>query len=118
MSSVIGCLSTAILVPVCGSSAFGALMSMPGIGPATEGLRGFELFVDSHAVAANAITAATATAYEGFLVIRTHWCTNWLSDRSFRKFSGQYWELAPRSPGRVVAGGRQLSTAVSRVQGF
>ena len=44
INSVTGCLSTATFAPTTGSSGFGALISMPGIGPATDGLNGVELF--------------------------------------------------------------------------
>jgi hypothetical protein len=40
----------AIFAPMAGSRIFGAVMSTPGIGPATDGLSGFELFEVSHAV--------------------------------------------------------------------
>src|ERR1051325_771884 len=96
MSRVIGCLSTAIFDPVCGSSGFGAVMSTPGIGPATVGLRGFELFVDSHPVATSATHARTTTAYAGLLCITTHWCPNSLSERTGQKFSGQAGDRGPR----------------------
>src|SRR3954464_12724686 len=58
ISSVTGCFSIEIFVPGAGSSIFGAEISIPGIGPATLGLRGFELLLDSHAV--SAVTAARA----------------------------------------------------------
>src|SRR5262249_24781529 len=50
MSSDNGCSSTAILARTTGSRTFGAEISTPGIGPATVGLRGFELFELWHAV--------------------------------------------------------------------
>src|SRR5262252_715517 len=51
-SSVSGCWSTAILTPDDGSSVFGAEISTPGIGPATSGLNGVELFDVEQAAAA------------------------------------------------------------------
>src|ERR1700741_443590 len=74
MRSVIGCLSTAIFIPLGGSRAFGAVMSTPGIGPATAGLSGFELLVASHADATSA-TTATNMAYAGFWFIDAHTAT-------------------------------------------
>src|SRR5882672_2747220 len=50
ISSVTGCFSIEILVPGPGSSIFGAEISMPGMGPATEGLSGVELLLASQAV--------------------------------------------------------------------
>jgi hypothetical protein len=44
INSVTGCLSTATFEPTSGSSGFGAVISTPGIGPATDGLNGVELF--------------------------------------------------------------------------
>src|SRR6185436_14214987 len=42
ISSVTGCWATAIFIET-GSRVFGALISMPGIGPATDGLNGVVL---------------------------------------------------------------------------
>src|SRR5262245_25932375 len=53
ISSETGCSSTAIREPTAGSRTFGALISTPGIGPATAGLSGFELFEASHAATAS-----------------------------------------------------------------
>src|SRR5450759_4496890 len=58
MSKVTGCFSMEIFVPGVGSSIFGAEMSTPGIGPATDGLSGVELLLASHA---DNDTAATRT---------------------------------------------------------
>src|SRR3954452_4723052 len=60
MSSLIGCCDSLNLNPCRGSSSFGGVISTPGIGPATEGLSGFELFSasqpsnDSSRIAGNA----------------------------------------------------------------
>jgi len=62
MSSVTGCFSTEILSPACGSSIFGAEMSMPGIGPATVALSGEELLLAEHA--ASEMAAALTTMIE------------------------------------------------------
>ena len=56
---VSGCLSTAILAPAAGSTGLGAVIFTPGIGPASVGLRGFELFEVAHATV-NVPTAANA----------------------------------------------------------
>ena len=69
--SVIGCLSTAIFVPAVGATTVGAVMLTPGIGPCTVGVKGFELFVTSHAVTDT--TAAQSASAEEILVIIT--CT-------------------------------------------
>src|SRR5262245_32131491 len=50
MTSLIGCCDSLILKPCAGSTSVGALMTTPGIGPATEGLSGVELFLASQAV--------------------------------------------------------------------
>src|SRR5690242_9840102 len=105
MSSVIGCLSTGIFMPVGGSSTFGAVMSTPGIGPATVGLSGLELLDASQALAMIAASARPA-AYTDLLFIGTH--TGARVGYRIEKSGGleiQGWEPGLASPGRV-AGGR------------
>src|SRR5579871_4248722 len=58
--SVIGCLSTAIRMPLVGVMTAGVLMLTPGIGPATVADNGFELFELSHADAATAAITSTS----------------------------------------------------------
>src|SRR5262245_17582957 len=60
--------STAIFEPTAGSRAFGAVISTPGIGPATVGLSGFSLFEASHAVTAS-IAAHTPMAHKTLRII-------------------------------------------------
>src|SRR4051812_6347521 len=62
MTSLIGCCDSLYLNPCAGSSSFGALISTPAIGPATEGLRGLELFFASHAVSESVSVAHSAAA--------------------------------------------------------
>jgi hypothetical protein len=52
-------------MPLTGSSILGAEIVTPGIGPATEGLSGVELFDASHALNATT-TAATPAAVRRF----------------------------------------------------
>ena len=56
ISSVTGCLSTAILTPLTGSSISGAEMFTPGIGPAIVGASGSELLFATQALAAKVRT--------------------------------------------------------------
>src|SRR5258708_10417572 len=58
--NVIGCLSTATLVPEAGSAGCGAVILTPGMGPATVGLSGFELFDDWQATSATSAVTTTA----------------------------------------------------------
>ena len=74
ISSVIGCFSIAIFVPVCGSSSFGAEISTPGIGPATVGVSGFELLTVSQATVANNATP-TPNPYTIRFFIGARCCT-------------------------------------------
>src|SRR5262249_62012104 len=60
ISNVIGCLSTAILAPLVGSRILGVVISTPGIGPATVGVSGLELFVVTHAPAASGTVTTPA----------------------------------------------------------
>src|SRR5690242_19837898 len=52
--SVSGCASAAIRAPAAGVMVLGAVMLTPGIGPATDGLSGFELLATSHPTSASA----------------------------------------------------------------
>jgi hypothetical protein len=56
---VTGCWSTEICAPADGDIGAGAVMLTPGIGPATEGLNGFELLLDWQAATSTAATTAT-----------------------------------------------------------
>ena len=59
--------------PGVGSSMRGAEMVTPGIGPATEGLSGFALLLDSHPASApisiNAATAGSPLTFMDFHVV-------------------------------------------------
>src|SRR5512145_2547715 len=57
-----GCWLSLYFEPWAGSTILGALMSTPAIGPATEGLRGFSLFVASQATSAPRISEAGTSA--------------------------------------------------------
>src|SRR3954454_8215170 len=68
MSSLIGCCDSLNLKPCAGSSSFGGVMSTPGIGPATDGLSGFELFLASHP-ANTTVNRPTRTVHRAAVVL-------------------------------------------------
>ena len=66
----IGCWFSLNLKPWAGSSNRGAEISTPGIGPATEGLRGFSLFLAWQAASVTSIAAGRKTwSFEGLRVM-------------------------------------------------
>src|SRR4051794_30861468 len=68
MTSLIGCCDSLYLKPCAGSISFGAVISTPAMGPATEGLRGLELFLASHPVNAKVSVAQSAAAAVFFMI--------------------------------------------------
>ena len=67
----IGCCASLNFVPSAGSTVRGAVMSTPGMGPATEGLSGVSLFCASHPASATTdIKTTTARAEELVRMVR------------------------------------------------
>src|SRR5262245_42846648 len=64
-----GCWDSLYLKPWTGSMSFGAVMFTPGIGPATDGLNGLELFCASHPATASIKAAESAAAAVVYFVV-------------------------------------------------
>src|SRR4051812_42478124 len=67
ISRTTGCWPTEIFVET-GSSVFGALISIPGIGPATDGLNGVVLLVASHPTTAKS-SGTRQTGLSRFIIL-------------------------------------------------
>src|SRR5437773_1150489 len=75
--------------PACGSSIRGAEISTPGIGPATEGLSGFELLDASHALSASTAASSPMTdVHWGYLGFIDFHCVSGRKRPTFRATQG------------------------------